>query len=217
MPRILVLSGSNHGFDKCAPLIAAGLQNQAGLEVALVEDKAILASGQLRDYDVLVHGSGFTYRQRQPDGTVSTLPYLTGEQEKGLFDFVRNGKGLVGIHGTAWWIGGEAVDLVGGHANWHPPGLEFGVNVADPDHTITRGLTDFTVNDEIYMSAWDPAIHVLATATWADRKHPMAWTHAYGKGKVFFTTLGHGPNTFENQTVLQLLANACAWAAGPSL
>jgi type 1 glutamine amidotransferase len=216
MAKVLVLSGSNHAFDKSAPLIAEGLPDQADLEVDLEDDKAILASTKLRTYDVLVHGSGFTYRQRQPDGTMGTLPYLSGAEEKGLFDFVRGGKGLVGIHGTAWWIGGEAVNLVGGHANWHPPGLEFGVHVEDQKHPITRGLEDFTVQDEIYMSAWDPAIHVLATATWSDRKHPMAWTHAYGKGKVFFTTLGHGPNTFENQFVMQLLGNACAWAAARS-
>jgi type 1 glutamine amidotransferase len=147
---------------------------------------------------------------------VATVSYLTGEQEDGLFAFVRNGKGLVGIHGTAWWIGGEAIDLVGGHANWHPPGLEFTVNVDDKNHPITRGVEDFTVNDEIYMSAWDPSIRVLATATWADRKHPMAWTHRYGKGNVFFTTLGHGPGTFENAQVLKLLGNAARWAATPT-
>ena len=41
-------------------------------------------------------------------------PDLTSEQEDGLFEFVSGGKGLVGIHGTAWWIGGRAVDLIGG-------------------------------------------------------------------------------------------------------
>lgn len=213
MPRVLVLSGPNHAFDKCAPLIAEALRGQNGLDVTLADDKDILASPELNGYDVLVHGSGFTYRQRQPDGSLATFPYLTDEQAKGLFDFVRNGKGLVGIHGTAWWIGGEAIDLVGGHANWHPPGLEFGVHVEDPNHPITRGVEDFTVNDEIYMSAWDPSIQVLATATWADRKHPMAWTHSYGQGKVFFTTLGHGPGTFENPAVQKLLANAARWTA----
>jgi type 1 glutamine amidotransferase len=214
MARVLVLSGPNHAFDRCAPLVAEALQTRKDLAVNLVDDKAILASPSLSDYDVLVHGTGFTYRERQSDGSVATLPYLSAEQEQGLLGFVRSGRGFVGIHGTAWWIGGEAIDLVGGHANWHPPGLEFGVHVEDTDHPITRGVEDFTVNDEIYMSAWDPSIRVLATATWADRKHPILWTHQYGQGKVFFCALGHGPNTFENGAVLQVLGNACAWAAG---
>jgi type 1 glutamine amidotransferase len=213
VPKILVLSGPNHAFDTCAPLIAEALRGRDGLDVTLVDDKAILASPELKGYDVLVHGSGFTHRERQPDGSIATLPYLSDAQQEGLFDFVRGGRGLVGIHGTAWWIGGEAVNLVGGHANWHPPGLRFDVHVEDSNHPVTRGVEDFSVDDEIYMSAWDPSVHVLATATWADRKHPMAWTHAYGSGKVFFTTLGHGPGTFENPAVQRLLGNAVGWAA----
>src|SRR5439155_1300774 len=78
----------------------------------------------LREYDVLAMGTGFTRTQRDPDGTVKRLKDLTPEQERGIFEFVRGGKGFVGIHGTGWWIGGEAVALCGGHANWHPPGLE---------------------------------------------------------------------------------------------
>lgn len=213
MPRVLVLSGPNHAFDTCAPLIAAAMRDQDGFEVTLSDDRDVLAAPDLHRYDVLVHGSGFTSRERQPDGSVATRPYLTPEQERGVFDFVRSGKGLLGIHGTGWWIGGEAIDLLGGHANWHPPGLEFEVHVEDADHPITRGLADFRVRDEIYMSAWDPSIHVLATATWADRKHPMAWTHRYGNGRVFFTTLGHGPSTFENAAVQKLLGNAARWAS----
>jgi type 1 glutamine amidotransferase len=42
----------------------------------------------------------------------------------------------------------------------------------------------------------------------------MAWTHRYGEGRVFYTTLGHGPGTFENPTMQALLANAVRWAAG---
>jgi uncharacterized protein len=216
MPRVLVLSGSNHAFDACAPIIAEALAGRDGIAVTLTDDRAVLASPDLAGYDVLVHGSGFTYRERQADGTFATKDYLTEAQAKGLFGFVRGGKGFVGIHGTGWWIGGEAVTLTGGHANWHPPGLEFTVTIDDKGHPITRGLDDFTVNDEIYMSAWDPAVHVLATATWAERKHPMAWTHSYDKGRVFFTTLGHGPGTFENAAVQKLLANAVQWAAGRS-
>jgi len=214
MPRVLVLSGPNHAFDKCAPIVANALESHPGLDVMLAEDQAILAAPQLASYDVVVHGSGFSQRERQPDGSAKIVPYLSEAQESGLFSFVRSGKGFIGIHGTGWWIGGEAVQLVGGHANWHPPGLEFGVRIDDRAHPITRGVDDFVVNDEIYMSAWDPRIHVLATATWAERHHPMAWTHAYGQGRVFFTTLGHGPGTFENSAVQTLLANACRWTAG---
>lgn len=214
MPSVFILSGPNHGFDKSAPIIRDSLSGQKNLSVTLTEDKSILASPELARHDVCVLGSGFTRRERQADGSSKLVDELTDAQANGLFAFVRGGKGLIGIHGTGWWIGGEAVSLIGGHANWHPPGLEFSVQVEDRRHPITQGLSDFTVQDEIYMSAWDPSIHVLATATWSEKKHPMAWTHAYGKGRVFYTTLGHGPGTFENAAVQQLIANAARWAAG---
>ena len=214
MPGVLILSGPNHGFDKSAPIIRDFLSGQKDLSVTLTEDKEVLASPSLSGYDVCVLGSGFTRRERQADGTVRLVNELTDAQTNGLFSFVRNGKGLIGIHGTGWWIGGEAVSLIGGHANWHPPGLEFTVQIDDPAHPVTQGLADFTVQDEIYMSAWDPAVHVLATATWSEKKHPMAWTHAYGQGRVFYTTLGHGPGTFGNPEVQRLIANAARWAAG---
>jgi type 1 glutamine amidotransferase len=211
--KVLVISGPNHNFDKSAPLVHGALAATDGVDATLSDDKSVLASQALREYDVLVLGTGFTRRERYPDGTSKIVPDLTPEQSKGVFEYVRGGKGFVGIHGTGWWIGGEAIALCGGHANWHPPGLQFTVNVDDAAHPIMSGISDFGVDDEIYMSAWDPSVHVLATATWSERKHPMAWTHEYGQGRVFFTTLGHGPGTFENASVQRMLGNAVRWAA----
>ncbi len=215
MLRVLVLSGANHGFDGCAPIVARAISKAPDVEVTLVDDKSVLASERLSGYAALVHGIGFTRRQRQPDGSVASQPELTPEQEAGLLSYVRGGGGFVGVHGTGWWIGREAFMLIGGHANWHPAGLEFTVHI-EQQHPCVAGLTDFTVGDEIYMSAWDPNINVLATATWSERKHPVAWTHTYGDGRVFYTTLGHGPSTFENAAVQQLLVNGVLWAARKS-
>ena len=212
MAKVLVLSGTNHGFDKSAPIVHKALTRD-GHGSTLSDDKALLASPALRDYDVVVHGSGFTRREARADGSSAYLPVLSDAESDGLLAFVRSGKGLIGIHGTAWWIGGEHIRLIGGHANWHPPGLEFTVQIDDATHPATKGLDPFTVQDEIYMSAWDPDIHVLATAEWADKRHPMAWTNRYGDGRVFFTALGHGPSTFENPAMQRLLANAATWAA----
>ena len=83
------------------------------------------------------------------------------------------------------------------HANWHPPGGTFTVNIDDSDHPITQGVEDFEVEDEIYMSAYDPYIHILASAEWSEKQHPLAWVKSYGDGRVFYTALGHGPGTFE--------------------
>jgi type 1 glutamine amidotransferase len=212
MATVLVITGPNHAFDKSAPLIHEALTRH-GHASTLTDDTAVLASPDLGRYDVVVHGIGFTRRVPQPDGSRVLAPVLSEAESDGLLAYVRGGKGLVGIHGSAWWIGGEYIRLIGGHSNWHPPGLEFTVQIDDRQHPVMQGIDDFAVQDEIYMSAWDPGIHVLATAGWSGGRHPMAWTHQYGAGRVFYTTLGHGPSTFENATMQHLLANAATWAA----
>ena len=208
--KALVLSGENHRFNASAPIIHDFLDTSDGIDAEMTDDKDTLRS--LNAYDVCVLGTGFTKSVKQEDGTVERVDDLTPEQERGLFDYVSGGGGLVGVHGTAWWIPSRAVPLIGGHANWHPPGLTFEVQIDEANHDITEGITAFDVDDEIYMSAWDPSIHVLASATWSDKQHPLAWTQPYGEGRVFYTTLGHGPETFERPMMQKLMTNGTRWA-----
>lgn len=210
--KVLILSGPNHRFADSATVIHGFLSKAEGMDVTLSEDKNVLASPALGQVDALVFGTGFMRMEKGPDGANRRVPDLTLAQEDGLFDFVSGGKGLVGIHGTGWWIGGRAVDLIGGHANWHPPGLTFQVEIADAGHPVMQGVGNFEVEDEIYMSAWDPKIHILATAAWSGKAHPMAWVKSYGKGRVFYTTLGHGPGTFERPAMQQVMTQAVRWA-----
>jgi uncharacterized protein len=210
--NVLVLSGENHGFASSASVLHEALARQSDLNVTLGEDKNILASPDLQQYDAIVFGTGFTRSSRQPDGTVKREADLTPEQEAGLQSFVANGKGLVGVHGTAWWINGRAMELIGGAANWHPPGLTFTVKIEQPDHPITQGVGDFEVEDEIYISAFEPTVQILASAEWQGKAHPMAWTKSYGQGRVFYTTLGHTKNTFERPAMQQLITQGVRWA-----
>ena len=42
----------------------------------------------------------------------------------------------------------------------------------------------------------------------------MAWVKPYGAGRVFYTTLGHGPGTFQQPGMQALLGQAVRWAGG---
>ena len=42
----------------------------------------------------------------------------------------------------------------------------------------------------------------------------MALTQKYGEGRVFYTTLGHGPDTFKREMMQQMVTNSVVWAAG---
>ena len=208
----LALFGVNQGFQHTSDCIKELLSNAEGLNVEAAEGLDPLNSS-LADVDLVVFSIGFA-RVERTNGGRRWVPSLSAEQEERLFAYVRGGGGIAAIHGAAWNVAGRYMDLLGGAANWHPPGLTFTVNIADSDHPALEGVADFEVEDEIYMTACDPAVETLATARWQNRDHPVAWAKTYGDGRVFYTALGHGPSTFEKPEMRRLLTQGARWAGG---
>ena len=134
---------------------------------------------------------------------IYTMSEITEDQEKGLLKAVRDrGVSLAGWHGglgDAFRQNVEYQFMVGGQWVSHPGGIiDYTVNIIDHDDPITKGLKDFKVKSEQYYMHVDPINEVLATTTFND-KHaywidgvtmPVVWKKKYGKGKVFYTSLG---------------------------
>ena len=216
--RVLILRHDHHDFGACADVIAAALAKQDGMEVTVTETESSLTDGTLGRHDVLVIGSGLTHRVGAP-GAPGTYyaPALTGDQTQALLEFVAAGGGFIGLHITGWYIGGELVKMLGGSANIHPPAEQttrYAVRIAAADHEITRDVADFVLrDDELYIPSWGPDVTVLATAQWSDRPVALMWASTYGQGRVFYSSAGHLPVTYENPSVQRILANASRWCA----
>jgi type 1 glutamine amidotransferase len=70
----------------------------------------------------------------------------------------------------------------------------------------------------------DPAVKVLARTRFpvADGPHvgngpvdmPVLWTKLYGKGRVFYSSIGHTPQAVAAEPHLTLLRRGFRWAAG---
>ncbi|MBU2437935.1 MAG: ThuA domain-containing protein, partial [Acidobacteria bacterium] len=134
--------------------------------------------------------------------------------------------------GIAGWHGGLADSfrsnteyqfMVGGQWVAHPGGvIPYDVQIIDHDHIITRGLKDFSMNSEQYYMHVDPINDVLATTTfsgnhaaWIDGAVvPVVWTKTYGKGKVFYTSLGHVSKDFDVPEARAIVQRGMLWAAG---
>jgi type 1 glutamine amidotransferase/sugar phosphate isomerase/epimerase len=140
---------------------------------------------------------------------------------EGLERFVKEGGGLGGIHGTPWasrnWD--EFAEMIG--AQSAPHRIEQGVmKIYDPASPIMKpfGGKDLPFREEYYRFEhegsgrlrWD-SVRVLLTVAlddpvieprpWngykrPDNIYPVAWIRAYGKGRVFYNSLGHMPETF---------------------
>jgi uncharacterized protein len=158
-----------------------------------------------------------------------TMDEITKEQVVPVLKAVAGGTGLAGCHGgmgdafrknTEWQFmtGGQFVAHPGNH-------LDYRVHIKDPDHEITRGLSDFAVHSEQYYMHVDPAIRVLATTTFptpkGDGPHtangfvevPQVWTKHWGQGRVFYNALGHNAAVFDIPEAREMMRRGFKWAA----
>ena len=154
-----------------------------------------------------------------------TMGTITGEQEKALLDAVSSGVGLAGWHGGL----GDAFRnnvayqfMVGGQWVAHPGGvIDYRVNIVDHEDPVTKGLSDFDMHSEQYFMHVDPNVKVLATTTFTDEHAdwiggnviPVAWKKAYGKGRVFYTSLGHVSADFKVPEALEIMKRGIRWAS----
>ena len=114
--------------------------------------------------------------------------------------------------------------MIGGEFEHHGPQAKVHVLVQDADHPATRGLEPaFDVFDEVYQfKRFDPdRVHVLLALernpeTGAPGSFPLAWTRETGRGRVFYTALGHRPDVIAAPWYRAHLRGGILWALGQS-
>jgi type 1 glutamine amidotransferase len=156
---------------------------------------------------------------------------LTADQRADLLSFVRDdGKGFVAAHAaaTAFFSWPEFGEMLGGRFDEHPWGIADGtVVVDDPAFPAMRHLAARTLfHDELYQikDFSRDKIHVLAhldaskldlTRPLVHRKDgdfPAAWSKSYGKGRVFYSILGHDADDWDNPALRTMYYEAIRWA-----
>ncbi|MDO6964233.1 ThuA domain-containing protein [Rhizobium alvei] len=172
---------------------------------------SVLASADLARFDLIV-----------PMVTMSTIekPELSA-----LTAAVAAGTGLAGFHGTmgdSFRNETEYQFMVGGQWVSHPGNIiDYRVNITRPDDPIVAGIGDFAYRSEQYYMHVDPAIEVLATTTF-NGDHldfidgavmPVFWKKRYGKGRVFYSALGHTADEFAVPEMRTVFERGALWAA----
>lgn len=158
---------------------------------------------------------------------VFTMSKITKEQEKGLLEAVRvNGTGMAGWHGGMGDAFRENVEyqyMVGGQWVAHPGNvIDYDVKITDHKDDVTKGLKDFHMKSEQYYMHIDPNVKVLATTrfngavnSWIDGAVlPVAWKKMYGKGRIFYTSVGHNlAHVTEVPDAIELIKRGIKWAS----
>jgi hypothetical protein len=147
-----------------------------------------------------------------------TMGKIEGAQLQPLLAAVRSGVGLGGVHGgmcDAFRDQTEYQFMCGGQWVAHPggAGVTYAVRITDVPSPITLGIKEFTVTSEQYYMHVDPAVTVLATTHFGDVVMPVVWTKTYGKGRVFYCSIGHNAAAVRQPEVLTLVTRGLLWAA----
>lgn len=159
---------------------------------------------------------------------VWTMGTLSAEQQKNVCAAVREGTGIGGCHGgmcDAFRGATEWQFMTGGQWVAHPgnDGVRYPVKITKERSPITEGVGDFEVVSEQYYLHVDPAVRVLATTPFpvAEGPHvpngrvemPTVWTKFYGKGRVFYSAIGHSAAVVAAEPHLTIMRRGLLWAS----
>jgi len=188
------------------------------------EDGGVFNPEQLAKFDVVIFNN-------------STGRLLNKEQEQNLAMYVEGGGSLIGIHGAGdnshnfdWYTR----NLVGSEFSHHP--IEQHLQSAEvtlnpvPDSVLIEGLPkSFTTIDEWYVFFDNPrakGFNILYTIDGdkiipngnflfvkdknfgMGKDHPVAWYKATGKGRTFYTSMGHDATEWSQPAFVRMLENA---------
>ncbi|MBN2293262.1 MAG: ThuA domain-containing protein [Pirellulales bacterium] len=154
------------------------------------------------------------------------------ELEKSLLDFVSGGKGLVVVHGAPTMLNNSPgfTEMVGAAFDYHPPNQYVTVRTVDDKHPLVAafvGKGPFIHRDEPYCfkGTYDKLnFRPLLLMDIKDMKDPkgqvgkivryVAWIKPYGKGRVFYCSPSHFPESYESPTLLRFILDGTQYAAG---
>jgi type 1 glutamine amidotransferase len=231
MKRLLII-GEEKGYRHEAVSHAAATIERLGRESglwsttirtdteALTKKKLEYNAKNLNDFDAVLFYTG---------GELE----MNGEQKAALLSFVReDGKGFVAVHSAAITFADwpEYRKMIGGFYDEHP-WVTFDAPIVVEDTNfpgMQQWPKEFVLKDEIYqMKDWsrenvrvlmrldsrkidlkNPQVHRK------DRDFAVAWAKMYGKGRVYYSTLGHVEQNWDDPRLQQMYVGAIKWAIG---
>jgi type 1 glutamine amidotransferase len=133
-----------------------------------------------------------------------------------LLRWIRNGGAFVGLHAASNTFDRSRAygRMLGAQFRAHPFAGRGTVLVTDRRHAITRRLPpSFVVDDEFYVFKTNPRrrAHVLARRR-ARADEPLVWWRREGRGRVFYSALGHPASAWSDPLHLRLVEDGLRWA-----
>jgi type 1 glutamine amidotransferase len=217
-----------------AEQIATDLGAKHGFEVVCEKDGRVFTSDDFPKFDgFLFESQGDLCKEKSVDGQ----PPMTQEGKKALLEAVHGGKGFVGCHcasdtfhspGDRWQNQpADKIDpyiaMVGGEFAGHGAQQKAWMRATDHDFPGLKDLKDVEINEEWYsLKNFAPDLHVILVQDTKGMKnfdyqrpnYPATWARKHGKGRVFFTSMGHRDDVWQSELFQTVLLAGLAWALG---
>jgi type 1 glutamine amidotransferase len=212
MRKALIVWGGWDGHEpEQGARIVRQMLEEDGFEVRVETSTEAFGDPAIRDCSLVV--------------PIYTMSKIEKAHAVNLAAAVESGVGLAGYHGgmaDAFRESTEYQFIVGGQWVAHPGNIiDYRVDVTKPDDPVMQGITNFPYRSEQYYMHVDPSNEVLATTTfsgehaaWIDGVvMPVVWKRRHGKGRVFYSSLGHVSSEFQVPEMRTILRRGMNWAA----
>lgn len=227
-PRLLLFEKINGYKDEpsinAAHAAFLAMAEREGWAVAVTDKAGAINPSTLGQFDAVIWNN--------ISGDVLTL-----SQRRAFQQWLENGGAFIGVHGSAgdpvYFWDWYADKLIGARFLSHPMEPQFQdarVAIDDPSHPVAKGLPrEWVMNDEWYSFKTNPraagakVIATLDESTYSPvgmmkmdlrmGDHPIAWTNCIGKGRMFYSAIGHRPETYVEPRYVSMLEAAVDWAA----
>jgi type 1 glutamine amidotransferase len=223
-----------------AEQIVTDLAAKHDFEVVCEKDGRIFLSDDFPKFDgFLFETQGDLCAEKSVDGQ----PPMPPEGKKALLEAVKAGKGFVGCHcasdtfhsrGGRWENQAtENIDpyiaMLGGEFISHGRQQKGWMRVADAGFPGLKGLKDYEMLEEWYsLKNFAPDLHVILVQDTKDMElskgkqdldykrpnYPATWARRHGKGRVFYTSMGHRDDVWQSETFRTVLLAGLNWTLG---
>lgn len=220
------------------------LAEKNNLEITYSKDGSLFSSEYLAQFDAIVfYTTGDLTKRRDLRERGDDNPLMTAAGKEALLKAIDGGKGFVAIHsgsdtfhspgddedGPARYTANGAnadpyIKMLGGEFIRHGAQQSARQIVADPKFPGLAAVpADFGPNEEWYaFKNFAPDLHVLLiqdTSTmkgpiYARAPFPSTWARMQGKGRVFYTSMGHREDVWTNPVFQAVLTGGLNWALG---
>jgi type 1 glutamine amidotransferase len=215
--KVVVVTGG-HGFEH-EPFfkLFQGYGDIQYVEAAQKDHSELFEDTSNWDYDVIV-----LYNMSQN---------ISPKRQENFKALLKRGVGLVGLHhaegafntwedyrqiiGARYPLKPQEIDGVQYAQGTYDHDMDMNVKIADREHPITKGMSDFTIHDETYKGIWFAKDnHVLLTTDHPKSDPTICWVRPSGDNRTVFLQLGHDSKAYANPNYRQLIIRSIRWAGG---